>query len=415
MSSQFTMAKPSSALQQMLASPLYRGATMAMFLSGLGTSAAAPQIVLFLVKELRTPLPIAGLYYLTSLAAPLAGYLVGSRSDRTGERLGLFRLCALAGFVGWAAIALSTQLWMPFLISALILPFSVAATSQLLAAVRDDLDQDPQGSSESVVAIIRMALTAGWIIGPVVGAWLAAATSLRAIFWMTALCALAQIIPLGTLEHRRIRPPAATRLEGGVLRPSRWRVMRPLLAFTGLFVLVYAGESVKYGFLPLYMDEQLHLEPAVRGAVIGIQPLVELAIMPFSVMLGRHVGLLWLMCIGAAFGVAANICFATTGSAIGMFAGQILMGGVWGIFASLGIIAAQRLLPTAVATASAIFISSTAVSSALGGLTGGLGVGIVGLPEVFFIPAAFAFLAVIGLMAMARSGVLKSRPTIDQR
>jgi MFS transporter, SET family, sugar efflux transporter len=76
---------------------------MVMFLSGLGTSAAAPQIVLFLVKELRTPLPIAGLYYLTSLAAPLAGYLVGSRSDRTGERLGLFRLCALAGFVGWAA------------------------------------------------------------------------------------------------------------------------------------------------------------------------------------------------------------------------------------------------------------------------------------------------------------------------
>jgi len=38
----------------------------AMFLSGLGASAAAPQIVLFLVKELGTPLPIAGLYYLTN-------------------------------------------------------------------------------------------------------------------------------------------------------------------------------------------------------------------------------------------------------------------------------------------------------------------------------------------------------------
>jgi SET family sugar efflux transporter-like MFS transporter len=60
-------------------------------------------------------------------------------------------------------------------------------------------------------------------------------------------------------------------------------------------------------------------------------------------------------------------------------------------------------------------MSSTAVSSALGGLTGGLGVAIVGLPEVFFIPAAFTFLAVIGLVAMARSGVLKSRPAVDQR
>jgi MFS transporter, SET family, sugar efflux transporter len=139
---------------------------------------------------------------------------------------------------------------MPFLISALILPFSVAATSQLFAAVRDDLDQDPQGSSESVVAIIRMALTAGWVIGPVVGAWLAAATSLRAMLWMTALCALAQIIPLGTLKRGQIRPPIATRPQWSGLPPSRWHTIRPLLAFTGLYVLVYTGESVKYGFLP---------------------------------------------------------------------------------------------------------------------------------------------------------------------
>jgi MFS transporter, SET family, sugar efflux transporter len=408
-------SRSSGIFKQVLSSPLYRGATIAMFLSGLGTSAAAPQIVLFLVKELGTPLPIAGLYYLTNLTAPIAGYLVGNHSDRTGERLILFRLCALAGFAGWAAIALSTKVWMPFLISGLVLAFSVAASSQLFAAVRDDLDldQEAQGSSEGVVAIVRMALTAGWVIGPTIGAWLAAATSLRAMLWMTALCALAQIIPLGTLKRGQVRPPVAIRTLWSVLPPSGWHTIRPLLAFTGLYVLVYAGESVKYGFLPLYMDVQLRLDPAVRGAVIGIQPLVELAIMPFCVTLGRRVGFLWLMCIGAAFGVAANICFATIANALGMFAGQILMGGVWGIFASLGIIAAQRLLPTAVATASAIFMSSTAVSSALGGLTGALGVATVGLPEIFFIPAAFAFLAVLGLGAMARSGALKSRPAGD--
>ena len=86
-----------SAVREVWASPLYRGATMAMFLSGLGTSAAAPQIVLYLVKELGASLPVAGLYYLTSLVGPLAGYVVGSYSDRTGIRLNLFRLCAVAG------------------------------------------------------------------------------------------------------------------------------------------------------------------------------------------------------------------------------------------------------------------------------------------------------------------------------
>jgi hypothetical protein len=87
-----------------------------------------------------------------------------------------------------------------------------------------------------------------------------------------------------------------------------------------------------------------------------------------------------------------------------------LMGGVWGIFAALGIIVAQRLLPTAVATASAIFMSSAAVSSALGGLAGGLGVAFPGLPQVFFIPATFPLLATIGLALMARTSGRLSGP-----
>jgi SET family sugar efflux transporter-like MFS transporter len=86
-----------------MASPLYRGATIAMFLSGLGMLAAAPQMASFLVDELGASLPVAGLHYLTSLTSSLGGCLVGSRSDRSGQRLNLFRLCAVAGFVGWSS------------------------------------------------------------------------------------------------------------------------------------------------------------------------------------------------------------------------------------------------------------------------------------------------------------------------
>src|SRR6201996_8499725 len=168
-----------SALRQVAASRFFLGATIAMFLSGLGTSAAAPHIVLFLVKELGASLPLAGFYYLTSLAAPVAGYLVGRYSDRTGRRLGLFRLCAVAGFLGWAGIAFSTQLWMPFVISALVLGFAGAATSQLFAAIHDELAARPNPANDSVVAGVRMALTAGWVIGPVAGSYLAAQAGLR--------------------------------------------------------------------------------------------------------------------------------------------------------------------------------------------------------------------------------------------
>jgi SET family sugar efflux transporter-like MFS transporter len=137
--------------------------------------------------------------------------------------------------------------------------------------------------------------------------------------------------------------------------------------------------------------------------VIGIQPFVEPCIVPFSAILGHRIGIVWLMCIAAALGVIANLLFATSGSVFGMFAAQILMGGVGGVFMVLGILVAQRLVPNAVATASAIFLSSSALSSALGGVAGGIDVATLGLPSVFFIPAACSLLAVVGLTAMAKN------------
>lgn len=386
-----------SPVSRILASRLYLGATVAMFLSGLGTSATAPQIVLFLVRELDAPLAAAGLFYLTSLAAPFAGYLIGSRSDKTGDRLGLFRLCALAGFIGWAAMAMSSALWMPFVISTFILAFSGAAASQVFAALHDDLARNPSDTNENIVAIVRMALTAGWVIGPVLGAWFAATLGLRLTLWLTAFVFLAQILPLGRLSVRA--EPASKNAKS---KQAKLTEMLPLLTFTGLFVLVYAGEPIKYGFLLVYMEETLGLDPFVRGAVIGIQPLVELAIMPFGIVLSKRFGMLNLMAMAAGTAAVANLCFATWPTATGMFVGQILMGGVWAVFMVLGIIIAQRLLPSAIATASAIYMNAPALASAIGGLAGGTGVSVLGLPEVFFLPAILSTLAAIGLWAMSR-------------
>ncbi|MFI9557386.1 MFS transporter [Nonomuraea endophytica] len=391
-----------SPLRLTLVSPLYRGATISVFLSALGFSAAAPQIASFLVNDLGASLSAAGLFYLTNLTAPVAGYLVGRRSDRTGRRLGLFRVCAVLGAAGWLGIAYSTQLWMPFLISAVIGAFGGAATSQLFAAIHDEQKARPNPSNDAVVAVVRMALTGGWVLGPVAGSVLAAHTSAHTLLLATAVCTLAQILPMGSFRTPPAVTPAHQTTGPGTRGPSL-RDMRPLLTFTALYVLVYAGEPIKYAYLPIYMNSQLELPAELSGAIIGIQPLVEIILMPLAVLVARRIGMTQLMVIGAGFGVAANVCFATTATAAGLFAGQVLMGGVWGVFAALGILVAQRLLPTAVATASAIFLSSTALASALGGAAGGLGAATVGLPQVFLIPAALGLLAVIGLTVMTRT------------
>jgi SET family sugar efflux transporter-like MFS transporter len=188
-----------------------------------------------------------------------------------------------------------------------------------------------------------------------------------------------------------------TALTGDASAPTAPRRLWPLLAFTGLFVLAYTGEPIKYGYLPIHMRDDLGLPATLTGAVIGFQPLVEVLIMPFTLALARRTGAIRLMTIGALLCAAANTGFATVGTAVGLFIAQVLMGGLWGIFATLGILTAQRLLPHAVATASAIFLSAPAVSTALGGAVGGTGVALLGLPPVFLLPAALALLASVGL------------------
>src|SRR5258708_8807359 len=110
---------------------------------------------MFLVNDLHGSLTTAGLYYLTNITAPVAGYVIGARSDRSGRRLGLFRLCAAAGFLGWTAMALADQVWIPFVISSLVLAFSGAAGSQLFAAVHDDLHATDSPVGDGVVSIVR--------------------------------------------------------------------------------------------------------------------------------------------------------------------------------------------------------------------------------------------------------------------
>ena len=89
--------------------------------------------------------------------------------NRTGRRLGLFRLCAAAGSVGWIGIAVSTQRWMPCVISVVLLGFATAAGAQLFAAMHVEMTRDPSAANDGVVSIARMAMTGGWVIGPAAG------------------------------------------------------------------------------------------------------------------------------------------------------------------------------------------------------------------------------------------------------
>jgi SET family sugar efflux transporter-like MFS transporter len=328
--------------------------------------------------------------------------MVGARSDRTGQRLGFFRICAIAGFLGWLAFAFSSQLWMPFVLSATILAFAGASMSQLFAAIHDDIDANPSATGDSVFATIRMSVTAAWIIGPVIGTTVAGAFGTRAVILMTAACAVAQIVPLGTIRLSTSIPRPTRTGQAPISARASLASMKPLLIFTALCLSFSASEAVKHAFLPIYMANELHLSSTMQGLAIGIQPFVEFPLIPVAVVGARRFGAMRLIALATVVAMFANLWFAMADSAVDILIAQSLMGVVWGVFAALGILVAQRLLRTAVATASGIFMTSGAIGSAIGGFAGGLGVSALGLPGVFILPAGFCLIAATGLFLLHR-------------
>lgn len=429
--------RPVSASRYILRSRLLRGVFVSLVISGIGISVTVPQITLFLVDELHLTTAQAGLYFLTNLTAPIAGYVVGSLSDRAGSRLLVFRLSALAGFLGWVLMAVAMQAWMPFAINMLLLSTAGAGAAQLQAAVRDELNQRPTRADNEVVAVMRMAMAFGWVVGPFIGAVLGAVLGLRPLLLVTGICVLLSLVPLIGVKTdsaaarlaaaevlTRLRQPSETQgspseiavdapavMPAVAAAPATPRARRlgqgsmlPLLIFTAIYVLIMCGETVKLAYLPLYMDGELRVDPGVRGAIIGLQPLVELLLMPLAARLASRFGFTRVLFVGALMAVAAHVAYASAGQfaphIVSLVVGQLLMAGVIATFGVLGITVAQRLVPNRVGMATSVFLSAYAINAAVGGFLGSIGSVWLGLPQLFWIPAGIAVVGAIALLVL---------------
>ena len=366
----------------------------------MATSAAVPQLTTFFVTELGASLPQAGLYYLTNVTAPVVGFALGRLSDRQPDRLRLFRLGAVVGGVGWTAMGLATQLWMPFGVSVVALGVAGAAGAQVYAAVRDELSRRPSGVDVELISTVRMGFTLGWVVGPVLGTVVGGAFGLRTVLFLTAALSVLQLVPMiGVRAPRFVAPPAPG---PALTRAGSRRALLPLLAFCALVMVAACGDTVKFAYLPLYMSEQLHLPAAVRGGVIALQPVCELALMPLAARLAGRYGPMRIVMAGTACAVVAHLCYATSTSVLGLVVGQVLLSAMWAGLAGLGVSVAQELYPAGVGLASSTFMSSLVFASTVGGLLGSAFVSGLGIPGVFVVPAALSALALVGMAFLAR-------------
>jgi len=389
-----------------LRSSLYRRATVSLFLGGLGISVALPQLSLFLVQELGASLQVAGLFFLTNLAAPVLGFVVGTWADRVSDRLTLFRVGAVVGLAGWVLLAFATQVWVAFVVNLTVLGFAGATSSLIFAAVRDQITHDAAGSDHRagsdnrVMSTVRMGFSVGFMTGPLVGSVLGGVAGLRLTLVVAGMCTLAQAVPLiGQAVTPAVRGAVVDSTSPEAPRPVS---LLPLVVFLSLGVLAMCGDTIRFAYLPIYMELHLGTSDWLRGVVISTQSVGMLMFIPVMAVLADRIGAQRLVGVSVILGVAGNLGFVAAHGPWLLIGATLLNAAMWASLGGIGITVAQDLYPTGIGLASSLYFSALRFSGAIGGIAGGLGVGWFGVPGVFLLPAALCLVAAAGLLIQAR-------------
>lgn len=173
------------------------------------------------------------------------------------------------------------------------------------------------------------------------------------------------------------------------------------MTFLGLCVLAMCGDTVRFAYLPIFMELQLGTADWLRGAVISVQSVGMLVFIPIMGVLADRYGAQRLVVVNVLLGVGANLGFMVAGSEWVLIGATLLNAAMWATLGGIGITVAQDLYPTGIGLASSLYFSAIRFSAAIGGIAGGLGVGWFGVPGVFAVPALLCVVAAVGLLIQA--------------
>lgn len=373
----------------------YRSFWLSLFFIGIAASASTPLITLFLIKDLHVNPSFSGLFFLTALLGPVVSIFIGKFSDHIRSRLSLIKISIIWLAVGWGMMALAFQFWLAVGIGIVFFCVTSTLSAQIFAALREVMTRDTERYESTVSSTIRTAYSLGWILGPVVGSWLATAIGLRATFLLTSCFYLVSLLPLRSLNidfHERSRTTASK-------TPIREHL--PLLCFALVSMFVLSGDTLKSAYLPLYIVEGLKQNIVVFGSLLSVSAIVELVVIPLAGILADRVGSGMVIVGGVAIGVADYTLLASSTHVWQLYIVQILHVGVIAVLLGLGVTYAQQLSPRQPGLVSSIFFGLQGLSAPLGGVIGSYGVNVLGIPHVFFIPAVICALS-LGILLTIR-------------
>lgn len=379
----------------------YRRFGIALLLAGVASSCGMPLLPIYLATEVGIDLDQLGLITSTSIVGGLLGVALGRKSDLLRRRATLVGLLGIWLGLGWLVVMFSTSFWHAVLANMLLLSMSGALNAQIYACVNDTVVSRGEGSQTLLTSALRTCFSAGYMLGPLLGAGIVASTNLALAF----LCAAAlnwsvALVALKFPSHMRgdVRPAADM--------TKSLRGMAGVALFSAVVLLVSVGDHIRATYLPVYVVQELEESLTVVGVLVAVAVCLELGLLPLLGWLGGRIGCRPVIAGALVVALADYSILATSTEFWHVLVSQALHAILVAAVQGVGLGYVQELGSGNVGLATSVFFLGFTVAKCASGLVAAPSVAAVGLSGLFWIPCLLCVGAFLGLLAL---------PTVHRR
>lgn len=275
---------------------MFAALSVSLFLMGICSSFYGPYLSLFGVREVgMSPMALGLFMSASTLAGIAASTAVGFISDAGAGRKRLLMGAIAAGMAGYAVFAFSRHYAVLLLASLVFLSFSRSTFPQLFA-LSGEIDMRGREENRALVTgILRAIFAVGWVVGPVIAAFLLEASGFTALYLTVVVIfgLLLAIVGLFVREHRRSRARRAS-------ASGKPAVNRVLALNAASFSIIYLATGLNAAALPLFVTETLGASSRHVGFLLGLAAALEIPLMIAGSFLVRRLGTRRLITVGFA-------------------------------------------------------------------------------------------------------------------
>ena len=249
-----------------------------IFLSGAAFAAMNPYRAIVGVETLGLSNAAFGLIMaLNALGGSAIAVLLGWLSDKVQDRRLLVLLCAIGGALGFVLVwAVRTPVGFATALC-LLVPFGNALFSQSFSYSRAFFDRERADKSQLLMSLLRSVFAVAWIVIPPLAGWLAARSSVYAVFGISAVAHIGCTLAIALLWSQEGSAIGVDRTAPQTLPPARIATGHRFGAFG--VVLSMIALQLNISVLPLVIVRDLGGTLGQVGINFAVAAAIEVPVM----------------------------------------------------------------------------------------------------------------------------------------